>query len=208
MSNRPSIVTIEGCTRAGKTTLAHLLAGYFPDLLLLFEDLSNRPLFRAWLNKTGGAFNAQLEFYSEFTKQIWENLDELARRGVAVMDQSIAVHHFVYSATFAADHQLSEEEFAALSGIYAKINHYLDERFIQKSLVIHVGTEELLLRLRNRNRGIDDVVHQKFLESCKTRLEALVQQQRNKFEINCKNVHSLIAVISGEIAEIQEFIYS
>jgi len=188
--------------------MAHLLAGYFPDLLVLFEDLSDRPLFRAWLNKTGGALNAQLEFYSEFTKQVWANLDELARRGVAVMDHSIAVHHFVYSATFAADHQLSEEEFAALSGVYAKINDYLDKRFIQKSLVIHVETEELLLRLRNRNRGSDDVVHQRFVESCKTRFETLAQQQRNKFEINCKNVQSLVEVISDQITQIQEFIYS
>jgi deoxyadenosine/deoxycytidine kinase len=172
MSIRPSIVTIEGCTSAGKTTLAHLLAGYFPDLLVLFEDLSDRPLFKAWLNGTGSALNAQLEFYLEFTKQIWSNVEELTRRSVAIMDQSIAVHHCVYSATLAADHQLSQEEFAALSGVYAKINNYLDERFTQKSLVLHVGTEELLLRLKNRNRGLDDVVHQRFLESCKVRLEA------------------------------------
>jgi deoxyadenosine/deoxycytidine kinase len=208
MSNRPNIVTIEGCTGAGKTTLAHLLAGCFPDLLVLFEDLSDRPLFRAWHNKTGSAFNAQLEFYSEFAKQIWENLDELTRRGVAVMDQSIGVHHFVYSATFAAEHQLSEEEFAVLSGVYAKINEYLDEHFVQKSLVIHVGTEELRLRLKNRHRGVDDIVHQGLLENCKTRLEALVQQERNKFEVNCKNVDSLIEVITAQIAQIQDFIYS
>jgi deoxyadenosine/deoxycytidine kinase len=207
MSNRPSIVTIEGCTGAGKTTLAHLLAGYFPDLLVLFEDLSDRPLFKAWLNGTGSALTAQLEFYLEFTKQILSNLEELAGRSVAVMDQSIAVHHFVYSATLAADHQLNQEEFAVLSGVYADINHYLDERFTQKSLVLHVGTEELLLRLKNRNRGLDDVVHLRFLDSCKVRLDALVQQQQNKFEINCRSLQSLNEVVSGQIAQIREFIH-
>ena len=75
MSNRPIVVAIAGCTSAGKTTLAHLLGGHFPDLLILDEDLSYRPLFKAWLDGTGNAFHAQLEFYLEFVRLLWQSIE-------------------------------------------------------------------------------------------------------------------------------------
>ena len=55
---------------------------------------------------------------------------------MTVMDQSIAVHHFVYSRVLADSNQLSEEDFSVLSDLYMRLSGYIGDRFSQKSLVL------------------------------------------------------------------------
>jgi deoxyadenosine/deoxycytidine kinase len=142
---QPTIIAIEGCVGAGKTTLAEGLAALRGTRLLL-EDFSAVPFLEEFYRDPIGC---ALETEFAFMLQHYHQLRLAGRLGGEI----IADFTFVKDVLFAQLNMTDEDE----RSLFLKLFHLLEARLPSVALTVFISaSDELILhRIRERGRSIE-----------------------------------------------------
>jgi deoxyadenosine/deoxycytidine kinase len=142
---KPTIIAIEGCVGAGKTTLAEGLAALRGTRLLL-EDFSAVPFLEEFYRDPIGC---ALETEFAFMLQHYHQLRLAGRQGGEI----IADFTFIKDVLFAQLNMADEDE----RSLFLKLFHLLEARLPSVALTVFISaSDELILhRIRERGRSIE-----------------------------------------------------
>lgn len=165
MHNAIMRIEICGGIAAGKTTLAHLIAG--SGLLGIFEDFQAVPFWKAFYAAPGShAFETEVSFLLQHYHQIKINS---AKNGPVVCDFSLLMDE-AYAVM-----GLQGTKLEAFMGVYREVRLELG----QPDLLIQLkcNEDEELERIRLRGRSTEEKIDPGFLRNLSSTLDQLVLEQ-------------------------------
>ena len=150
-------ITIEGNIGAGKTTLAHMLAGHYHAKLILEEFADNPFLPKFYEKPQQYAFPLELFFMAERYKQLKDMLQTQDMFSEVVISDYL----FVKSLLFAKIN-LSEDEY----NLYQKLFEIINPQLVQPDLLIFLNAPvpQLQKNIKKRNRSYEQQIEDAYLQ--------------------------------------------
>lgn len=153
-----NIVTVEGNTGAGKTSLAKMLAKEFDANIILEDYVDNPFLPRFYAEPKRYAFHTEVFFFLDRLEQL-QNLHRAKQ-----LSQGLNITDYLFNKSLLyAEVNLDKEEYQ----LFARLFHQLHKNLPSSELIIYVHSTvpRLMKNIQKRGRGFEQQVQQEYLQS-------------------------------------------
>ncbi len=180
--NNYQLITVEGNTGAGKTSLARMLSEEFEARLILEEFVDNPFLPKFYAEPERYAFTTEVFFLLDRHKQLKELMN-----GSYQLKEGLTITDYVLNKTLLyAEVNLKGDEYLLFKRLFQSL--YADLPSSELIVYIHSSVPRLIQNIRKRGRGFEQVVRPEYLQQ----VEDLYF---NYFE---KNPNLTVAVIEAD----------
>ncbi len=156
--NNYQLITVEGNTGAGKTSLAKMLSEEYRARLVLEEFVDNPFLPKFYAEPERYAFTTEVFFLLDRHKQ----LKELLHKGQQLKDGLTITDYVLNKTLLYAEVNLKGDEYLLFKRLFETL--YADLPRPQLLVYIHSAVPRLIQNIRKRGRGFEQVVRPEYLQ--------------------------------------------
>lgn len=156
--NNYQLITVEGNTGAGKTSLARMLSEEFEARLILEEFVDNPFLPKFYAEPERYAFTTEVFFLLDRHKQLKELMN-----GSYQLKEGLTITDYVLNKTLLyAEVNLKGDEYLLFKRLFQSL--YADLPSSELIVYIHSSVPRLIQNIRKRGRGFEQVVRPEYLQ--------------------------------------------